>query len=209
VTQLQNYKKTEQMKDEVENIKSDCTVLKDKHTDLQARSMRDNLIFSGIPENKDEDTEEELRKFIAEDMQIEQDMAFHRVHRMGNQVQGKNRPIIAKFVLHKDRELVRKNAPKTLKNTNYGVNEQFPREINERRKLLYPHYKAAKRQGKKAVMNADKLYIEGSLFTPEHEDGRNTQLLQRERNDVTRRADGNTSTYQNRGHHHRREINGH
>ena len=42
------------------------------------------------------------------------------------------RPIVAKFVLHKDRETVRRAAPQTLKNKPFGVNEQFPREINEK-----------------------------------------------------------------------------
>ena len=38
------------------------------------------------------------------------------------------------------------------------------KKINERRKRLYPHYKAAKRQGKRATLVADKLFIERQLI---------------------------------------------
>ena len=38
------------------------------------------------------------------------------------------------------------------------------KEINDKRKLLYPHYKEAKRQNKKAVLNVDRLFIDGTEF---------------------------------------------
>lgn len=77
-------------------------------------------------------------------------------------MQGRHRPIIAKFVLFKEREKVRKAAPYKLAGKPFGINEQFPKEINDRRKLLYPHYKHAKRLEKKAVMIADKLFVNGT-----------------------------------------------
>lgn len=45
----------------------------------------------------------------------------------------KTRPIAAKFVQLKEQELVQKAAFSKLKeqNRNDGINEQFPREINE------------------------------------------------------------------------------
>ena len=44
-------------------------------------------------------------------------------------------PIVCRFKNFKDREVVRK-AARELKGTRYGVSEQFPKEINDRRKLL-------------------------------------------------------------------------
>lgn len=76
---------------------------------------------------------------------------------MGRKPQGRPRPIVANFVLYTEREKVRKAAPTTLGGKPYGINDQFPKEINDRRKLLYPQYKLAKRQGKKAVVIAEKL----------------------------------------------------
>ncbi|KAK3086429.1 hypothetical protein FSP39_018342 [Pinctada imbricata] len=69
---------------------------------------------------------------------------------MGKFVTGRTRPIVTKFSRFKQKELVRKTAPTVLKGTRYGVNEQFPKEINDRRKQLIPHMKAAKRMQKKA-----------------------------------------------------------
>jgi hypothetical protein len=132
------FKENEVMRAELQTMRSDLNDLKERHLDLQSRSMRDNLIFDGIPETHEEDPEAIIKDFIRKEMEITDDMEFHRVHRMGKKIGNKHRPIIAKFVLHKDKERVRRAAPGTLRGKPYGVNEQFPKEINERRKQLYP-----------------------------------------------------------------------
>lgn len=147
---------------ELSLVKSEFENLNERHLDLQTRSMRDNLIFEGIIETQEENTEEVLRDFLKSEMNITEEPQFQRVHRMGEKVQGRHRPIIAKFVLFKEREKVRKAAPSKLAGKPFGINEQFPKEINDRRKLLYPHYKHAKRLEKKAVMIADKLFVNGT-----------------------------------------------
>ncbi|KAK3105797.1 hypothetical protein FSP39_005899 [Pinctada imbricata] len=161
--------------DEISELREELGSLKERHVDLQARSMRDNLVFSGIeelPPQQDgngrpigEDTERTLSEFLATKMDIH-DVGFHRVHRMGRLIPGKTRPIVAKFVMYKDRERVRKSAKEKLTGSNYGISEQFPREINDRRKALYPTYKNAKRQGKRANFVMDKLYVDGVLIQP-------------------------------------------
>lgn len=166
----------EEMKAENASLREEINGLNEKHVDLQARSMRDNLIFTGFQELEEENTEELLKDFIVKDLEIGKNIEFHRVHRMGRKFQtGRPRPIVAKFVNFKDREMIRKSAPEKLKalnNHKYGVNEQFPKEINDRRKALYPHLKSAKRNNKRANLVYDKLYIDGRLFIP---DTRETQ----------------------------------
>ena len=76
------------------------------------------------------------------------------------------KPIVCRFKNFKDREVVRK-AARELKGTRYGVSEQFPKEINDRRKLLWPYFPEARRQNKKAYFKRDKLYIDGSEFIPQ------------------------------------------
>ncbi|XP_062615270.1 uncharacterized protein LOC134277008 [Saccostrea cucullata] len=156
-------KENEAMREELEAVRSDLCDLKERHLDLQTRSMRDNLIFEGIAETQEEDAEDLIKEFIKTEMNITDKIDFHRVHRMGRKGGTRPRPIIAKFVLHKDRERVRRAAPGSLNGKPYGINEQFPKEINDRRKQLYPQYKAAKRQGKRASLVVDKLYVEGQL----------------------------------------------
>lgn len=157
-------KENETMRDDLQVVRSELKELSERHLDLQTRSMRDNLVFDGIPETLEEDAEQVLKNFIKDELNITDDIEFHRVHRMGRKGGPRHRPIVAKFVMFKDRERVRRAAPGSLMNKPYGINEQFPKEINERRKRLYPHYKAAKRQGKRATLVADKLFIEGQLI---------------------------------------------
>lgn len=162
------------LKHELVNMKSEFNALSERNLELQSRSMRDNLIFTGIAEEEREDTETILNGFIKNTLEITQDIGFHRVHRMGRKINGHSRPIVAKFINFKDREVVRKAAPNALRKTenrNYGINEQFPKEINERRKKLYPYYKSAKRENKKANLVYDKLYIDGREFKVDGEMG--------------------------------------
>ena len=207
--------------------------LYERHLDLQTRSMRDNLIFDGIAETEGENTEYALKTFIATEMEVTDEISFHRVHRIGKSVRGKSRPIVAKFVNFKDRENVRKAGPNlagkdysvneqflkeiadrrkafhrvhrigksvrgksrpivakfvnfkdrenvrkagpNLAGKDYSVNEQFLKEIADRRKALYPHLKAARSNGKKATIVKDKLFIDGMQFIPGHNMGRNMQ----------------------------------
>jgi hypothetical protein len=163
--------------------------------------MRENLIFTGIPETTDENTEHLLTQFIATEMEIEQPIIFERVHRFGRKGYSGPRPIVAKFSKFKDREMVRRAAPSKLQGKYFGVNEQFPKEINDRRKVLYPYYKQAKRAGKKTSLVYDKLYIEGTLFkkdiqnrTPEQMD---TTHESQQRTYRRRTEDGGTLTRDN------------
>lgn len=149
--------------------------------DLQCRNMRDNLIFTGIPEAETsegtsehpdgpEHTEHTLMKFLRDEMDIEENIGFHRVHRIN--VPEKNddypRPIVAKFERFKDREYVRSQAPKTLRGKSFGVREQFPKVVEKKRKLLYPEMNKAKQNKENKVrLVKDKLYINGKEYIPE------------------------------------------
>lgn len=79
---------------------------------------------------------------------------------MGPKVNGRPRTIVAKFTLHKEREYVRKQW-KALAGTPYFVNEQFPKEVVEKRRRLLPKMKAARQEGKTAWIAYDTLYVNG------------------------------------------------
>ena len=87
----------------------------DKLVDLQWRTMRENLIFSGIkepklPRGEYENVEQSLRNFLRDEMDIDKDIQFDRIHRLGkfDYDQIYQRPIIAKFEKFKDKDFVRK-----------------------------------------------------------------------------------------------------
>ena len=165
------------------DLKSKQTSSEEKITDVQWRSMRENLIFTGIEETRgsSENTESTLRGFLSSKMNINEPIPFDRVHRLGQTKppqhgqQTRPRPIIAKFERFRDKERVRMAAPIALENTEFGVREQFPIEIENRRRLLYPamrYYKKDKQN--KVRLVRDKLYINDIEYIPE-DDANTTQ----------------------------------
>ena len=80
----------------------------DKLIDIQWRSMRENLIFTGIDEPEvTENVELTLREFFR-GLKIERPIEFDRVHRLGRYDNDRKyaHPIIAKFELFKENEYV-------------------------------------------------------------------------------------------------------
>ncbi|CAC5412234.1 unnamed protein product [Mytilus coruscus] len=107
-------------------------------------------------------------------MKMDSVVEFLRAHRFGKESfvkdsQNRNvyttRPIVCRFKSFKDRELVR-YAASALKGTRFGVNEQYPKEINDRRKLLWSYFKEAKSQKQKVHLKKDRLFIDGAEFIP-------------------------------------------
>ena len=121
----------------VENKQMKETIL-----DIQTRLMCDNLIFSGLPETSPDNPELRIQNFMTSQLKLPadvvQNITFHRVHCLGKQ---------------QDKTSNKKNWSKAkgklFKDTNFGMNDQFPQEINEQRKVLYPILK--KNQGNEAL----------------------------------------------------------
>lgn len=164
------------LRDSVKSLTENMTHLSEENKkiketviDLQARSMRDNLVFSGIPESAEEDPEATVKNFIKTYLKLPEDtvenICFERVHRMGAKKPGapRPRPIVAKFGYFKQKEQVRSRG-RELKGTDFGVNDQFPKEILERRKILFPIRRSLIQKGSRAVIAVDRLYVDGQLY---------------------------------------------
>jgi hypothetical protein len=64
--------------------------------EMQAHSMKYNLIFSGIPESEDrqvENCETTIKHFINKILLVEGDVEFQNIHRLRPRVDGKPRPL--------------------------------------------------------------------------------------------------------------------
>lgn len=82
-----------------------------KLTDLESRSMRDNLLLYGIREGGEkEDYGEAVKDILRNVLNITNagDILFDRAHRVGQFSGGKVRPIVVKFHYFTDREKNRK-----------------------------------------------------------------------------------------------------
>lgn len=158
------------MSTQFDTVTAENKALKEAILELQSRSMRDNLIFTGIPEpSTDDEPEKAVKDFMVKQLKLPTEtvdnITFHRVHRLGLKLNNptRPRPIIVKFEHYKQKELVRQQG-RQLKGTHYGLNDQYPQEIIRRRKQLLPIRKQRINEGKKAILTVDRLYINGQLF---------------------------------------------
>ena len=176
-----NKKDIKQSKDDIKQLKKDCDNLKKgsasftkqasemdrKLTDLESRSMRDNLMFYGLKEGGDaENCGEQVKELMVSVLHVDNanNILFDLVHRVG-QKSGKNRPIVAKFHYYTDRERVRQTSytyANDLKTADLGVGAQLPKSLRDARKPLYPAMKEAKDAGKEVKFVGSKLFINGA-----------------------------------------------
>lgn len=61
------------------------------------------------------------------------------------------------------KEFVRSKG-KELKGNTYDMNNQYPREIQDRRKKLLPIMKQYREKGGRVALYVDKLYVDGQLY---------------------------------------------
>ena len=90
---------------------------------------------------------------------------FQNVHRLGEWQYRRERGIIARFVNYGEHELVGKQAAEKIRSKpELSVYQQFPREINDRRKLPVPRLKEF--TFRKAKIVDDKLIVDGRMYDP-------------------------------------------
>ena len=189
--------KYESQKNDLKNTKSDikavenfCKTMEEKNKELdkqkermdskllelERRSMRENLMFFGIEESEDEenDCSEIIMKFCRENLKMQQadidQIKLDRAHRMGAKRRNSVRPIVVKFHYYTDREKVRIKGVglrEELKRNNQSVRAQWPKEVLDKRKTLYPIMNREKELGKSVKFVREKLFINGEEYKPE------------------------------------------
>ena len=96
-------------------------------------------------------------------------------HRIGPPKPNKTRPIVAKFNYYRDKETIKKAAGEKLTNSKFSVDDQFPKEIQQRRRKMVPILKKAQSEGKDAILVYDKLYINAVKFVENWQTGQQRQ----------------------------------
>ncbi|CAC5411895.1 unnamed protein product [Mytilus coruscus] len=157
----------EENKKDLTKVKKDLTEVKRDVSHIKTENATDT------PNEESDATEEVIKKFMTDNLKLDPVVDFHRAHRFGKISEREKpdgstfmtKPIVCRFKNFKDRETVRK-AASNLRGTNYGISEQFPKEINDRRRALWPYFQEARKRKKKAFFKRDRLYIEGNEFIP-------------------------------------------
>jgi uncharacterized coiled-coil protein SlyX len=142
--------------------------------ELVNRSMRENLVFSGVAQEDDTESPEVSERKIQEVLaKIDvTGVVIDRAHRAFRRPQGSTRAvnIIARIPSTKDRDKISQNRRK-LAGSNIYINEQFSKRVNEARFHLRKLQREARGNGKRTIMNMDKLRIENKTYMFDHERG--------------------------------------
>ena len=110
----------------LDSVRREKVQTDERITDLQYRSMKMNLVFTGLGgESRNEDTEFKLRDFLKNELNIDYNMEFANVHRFGRFQRGKNRPIVARFIYQTNLDTVMERT-NWLWRTGCNVHRQFP-----------------------------------------------------------------------------------
>ena len=161
-------KSSTKIKDTQDRIKK----VDEKAIDLGARSRRNNLIFHGIAESPNEDSETCKKKvyiFNKEKCELPDDIIIEVAHRLGairrsevGSEAGKPRPMIAKFLNRGDRDTVKRTKKDLPKDSGFGITEDFPKEIRLGRSKLIPKMIKAKNEGHQSYISYPcRLIIDG------------------------------------------------
>jgi ribA/ribD-fused uncharacterized protein len=153
----------------VELLKIENKALKHDLARLESYGRRENLIFRGIPETKDENCVHVILKLCVDQLGIVDApvrIKIARCHRLGSRTDlNRSRPIICRLAYFPDRQEVW-GARRNLKNSNIFIKEDFPEDIERKRQQLYPILKMARNNGlKDCYMTGDKLVIQGRTYT--------------------------------------------
>ena len=116
-------------------IETRLLLLEYKSVDLEARSRRKNLLFSGFTEERDENCVIQISNFLRESLGIQSEVCIDRADRLGRFKRDQHRQIIIAFRDFSDVQLILSKAYK-LKGSKYSINRDYPQEIVNARKSL-------------------------------------------------------------------------
>ena len=143
-------------------------VLKEQLLQQESYTRRDNLLFLGIQEQHNENSEETVRTLLRSSLGLSDEtvktILISRCHRVGKKKSSHPRPIIARFLIHSQKMWVWQKRF-TLKETPYLIKEDFPREIQNRRKLMLPLYNEAKRRDRTTKIVGERVTYRGRSYS--------------------------------------------
>lgn len=163
----------QELKEENRQLKTKVDDLENKISTLETQNKENYLIFYGVAEMDNEDSnklEEKILDIIAENVGIEDISSdnIEKLYRMGTST-NKKRPVAVKFANFKVKDFIYKNA-RNLKDSGYVISLYYStRDQDERRKLL-PYLAKAKINKKpadKIYLKKNKLLINNETFTIE------------------------------------------
>ena len=158
-----------QLEHENAELKSEVKLLCEQVTTNDLYLRKNNVCFYGIKESignpQVEDCEALILSILSEICPAFNERTFERVHRLGPPRKGYNRPIIARLAHYKDKLLLFTKRKILHQRSGIRINDDIPKEMEKRRKILYPILRLAQSKNYKAQLKGEKLFINGQLYT--------------------------------------------
>lgn len=156
----------------IDQMRLEHKMLLERIIQIEAYSMRENVLISGLDDDESDNAGllKKVINILESDLELN-DVTILRCHRVPNPKHvpdGTPRNVILRLVLREDVSRILKAAKKLKDRVGkypMYINQQYPREIMTRRRLLYPVLKQARNLGHRATLVADKLIIEGLTYT--------------------------------------------
>ena len=163
---LEEMRAKDPIEEDIKLIEQKHQQLEEKISELEDRSRRNNLRFSGFTEKAEgaetwEESENLIREFIERNLEMERkDITIERAHRTGSKINGKKRAIIVKFLNYKDKDaILNQYRQKQLWKDNIYVNEDYSERTADLRKQLFEQAKEIRQSGKSAKAVYKKLVV--------------------------------------------------
>ena len=156
--------KLAEIEDDIEDIYDSIDYHMDKLEYLENQSRRNNIRIDGILEEENESrdtTEEKVKKVLAEKLNPEEALHVERAHLVGRVVSGSRRrprTIVSKLRDFKQKEQILKMTRK-IEPVGLYLNEDLAKETLDKREEQRPKLEEAKRNGKVAYFELDKLVV--------------------------------------------------
>lgn len=153
------------LKDIAAKQQSEIKSLQAHTLDLQARSMRCNLLFHNIPEQTNENCEHTVHKEL-KGLGFAQEIQVERAHRLGQPRPKYPRPIVAKFAERYCELILNKSPKKRPGDPGTRITRQSPQEYREKRSKLWEMAETFKKIDStcKTQITADgRLFVNGQL----------------------------------------------
>ncbi|KAL8574923.1 hypothetical protein ACOMHN_063617 [Nucella lapillus] len=154
------FNKCETVEAENGKLHSRVADLEEKLDMAENRSRRCNLLFWGIPtavRETWEGCEKKVMDIIHNKMEIDDNIVIDCAHRVGT-------AIIVAFRIFKNKQRVL-SCGNRLKGTNISMREDFSQTVRRKGQGLFSLQKTFKNDGKRAVLNFDKLKTEDGTYT--------------------------------------------
>lgn len=152
----------ENLENKVDALQADLGMATDKQDYLENQSRRNNIRIDGLKEEINEtweQSEAKVRALLHDKLNMDvSNVEIERAHRTGRKTGGKPRQIVAKLLRFRDKSFILKSA-RLLKGTGIYINEDFSQRTMQRRYEQRDKLMEARRNGKIAYFNVDRLII--------------------------------------------------